>query len=184
MIEEIKVKPSVGVSNLHFAKMLDVGTKTSNPTFDIPIKCTGLVETNLTIEDKNETFWHGANNYKYLAGTINITKAALSPEMQEYVLGREYNNGVIEINGDNQMPLIAVLWESLKSNGKHVRKCCFMTMLTVKEITDTTKTDSIEFNTMNITGQVYYTLNNRLYRECDEENDSSEFDGWFDAVPL
>ena len=150
---------SIGLSKLHFARMIDKGSASAYPQYNAPVRIDGLVSGSITPNGEiaadyadNKTHELGVN---YSAADISIEITGLGPAGYEFVTGRivSQDGGTVMMSGQ-QAPTLATLFEVLNGQRKRVRYVVYDSMFPEGEISLQTKGDGIEFSHTTLEGQI------------------------------
>ncbi len=173
----------VGLKRLAFAICSNVGSATTNPTYGQIYLCNGLVNANPETEEEPDVYFLGNKRWRYVPSKIKIEKTELTPKYQKLMLGQSLTNGVLAKKQSDESPIIALLWETERANGKRIRWLLPCVRITSAEPSKlTTKNDSLTFQHFTLSGLYWHTLSGIKYRKAYEELDSTQFADWFTTV--
>ncbi len=145
----------VGVSNFYYA--LNTADTISAATYSTPVKIAGLISADIKTGSDTATLFadNGPAETATAMGeiTVDIELRDLSLEDQAALLGHKIVAGVMESNADDVAPYVAVLFESLKSNGKKRFVKLLKGKFAEPDDTNKTKEDKISFQTQKISGK-------------------------------
>ncbi|WP_404466540.1 major tail protein [Planococcus rifietoensis] len=180
-------KVTFGLSHVHFATY----TETDGAiVFDTPVPIPGAVEmTNEAVGDPikffadNMVYYQADNNQGY-EGTLNI--AVVPDSFKEKVLGEETDttDGVISEYADAKTKPFALLFQ-FQDDIKARRHVLYSCNAQRPSLSSTTKTDSTEPNTVELTyGAGPVIIDNRPIVKASTSHSSppAVYDGWFQTV--
>lgn len=156
--------PRIGIRNLHVFKLKeDTTTKT---TYDTAVSLPLVTEVGVTPQADSSDFYaddalKDAINVlsKY---DITISLGDLTPENQSLLLGQPIDSkGVVFQTAELNQPYFAVAFEALRSDGAYEYRQMFKVRFAPTEENYTTKGESVEFQTVSLTG-TSATLNKPL----------------------
>ncbi len=110
----------VGLSNFYYA----LNTKDDNTgvTYSAPVKVAGIISADIKTGSDTATLFadNGPAETATALGeiTVDIELKDLPLEAQAALLGHKITAGVMENHASDAAPDVAILFESLKSNGK------------------------------------------------------------------
>lgn len=145
----------IGLSNLHYA--LITKDDSAGVTYGVPKKIPGVISADIKTGSDTATLFadNGPAETASSLGeiTVDIETKDLPLEVHAELLGHKITAGVMKSNADDVAPDVAIMFESLKSNGKKR----FVKLLKGKfqepDDTNKTKEDKISFQTQKISGK-------------------------------
>lgn len=141
----------VGLKNIHIAKLKADGK------YEAPIKLVGAKSVKTTNEN-NEIAFYSDDIMDYYgnsltAMSIEVEMAYLTPEIEALLCGKEVNSvGGLVTGASDTQATVAFMYE-ISTLEKPIRRCLYEVILTKSESEATTKTDSIEENTIKLAGK-------------------------------
>lgn len=153
-LNKMETVPFVGCDMLHFARML-TDTK-EGATYDTPVHLENVKSVGFATGSSISTFYadDGPRVVYAQVGdeTITLDRANLLPEEYSLLTGAEYNKGLVSVGNPTPTPG-AVIWRSMKSNGKYRYLRALKTTFSVPDINNKTKEQSVDFQTQSIEGK-------------------------------
>jgi phi13 family phage major tail protein len=145
----------IGLSNFYYA--LNIKDDSTGATYSAPEKVAGIISADIKTGSDTATLFadNGPAETASSLGeiTVDIELKDIPLETQAILLGHKITAGVMESNADDVAPDVAIMFESLKSNGKRR----FVKLLKGKfqepDDTNKTKEDKISFQTQKISGK-------------------------------
>lgn len=181
----------VGVSNLHYAKLL---TDTAgNITYDNIVSVPGTVNIDITPQTDNATLYADDGPYETDSSTgkyeVSIELADLPTAVQADLLGHTISSNTDELitKTTDSAPYVAIMFESKKANGATRYVKLYKGKFAEPESNYQTKGESIEFQTSTITANfVALTGNHEIERKIDSDDTGSNVAttvaGWYTNV--
>ena len=179
----------IGLSDLH-AAVLKADEK-GNLTYGVPFKIAPAVSASITPESADDSFYADdialISNRTISAITVELETADIKDEVVSKLLGNEIDeNGVVRDNINTIAPQIALMFRSLKSNGKYKYVVLYKGAFAQSSDTYQTKEESATFQTTPLTGSFLPTVYNGDWRASvneDSESVSTEvIEEWFTEV--
>lgn len=190
----------IGVDKLHYATMTTEDTATTAPVYDEPIAAPGVMSININPNGTVETLF--ADDGPYESATTNgaieveIQKNQLTSSEKAAMLGHTIDGDGGIVYGENDVPpYIAIMFRTLRSNGKYRYVTMYKGKFVDPEDNNETKGDGINFQSETITGRFVklaksYKLSATKTTtpwkyELDEEDEkasSTKLAAWFTAV--
>lgn len=179
----------IGLSDLH-AAVLKADEK-GNLTYGVPFKIAPAVSASITPESADDSFYADdialISNRTISAITVELETADIKDEVVSKLLGNEIDeNGVVRDNINTIAPQVALMFRSLKSNGKYKYVVLYKGAFAQSSDTYQTKEESATFQTTPLTGSFLPTVYNGDWRASvneDSESVSAEvIEGWFTEV--
>lgn len=182
----------IGLRDLYVAEIDETAG-----TFETPYRIAKAIEATVTPNVSNAVLYaddEAAETATSEAETeIGLTVDALSNAIYAKLLGKHVNaDGVVEDSSGDIPPKVALLFRSLKSNGKYRYYAFYNGSFQVPEESFATKGESVEYNTPSITGVFIHsqTIKNakgegikRVFvDEDDADVDASIIENWFTEV--
>lgn len=163
----------VGVSDLYYAVLTkDDGT---GVTYNTPVKIPGLISINIKPNSSTETLF-GDNGPMETASTlgniqVEINTADIDFATQAVLLGHTLNgSGILLRKSTDIPPWVAIGFKALKSNGKYRYGWLVKGKFAIPDMDNTTRKDSIDFQTPTINGSFVKRDNDALWlRQTDED---------------
>lgn len=178
----------IGVRNLHYA-LLKTDDATG-VTYDTPVSIPGVRTIDVKPSSGVDTLYGDDAPFdiaSYL-GDIEVTidTAELSVEDMAALLGHTVSKGIIDFKSTDEAPYVAVLFESVKSNGKRRFVKLLKGKFAEPEENYQTKDSSVHWNTAKITGHfVVRTYDSAWKRVADEDGkdfEAATADAWYQSV--
>lgn len=178
----------IGVRNLHYA-LLKTDDATG-VTYDTPVSIPGVRTIDVKPSSGVDTLYGDDAPFdiaSYL-GNIEVTidTAELSVEDMAALLGHTVSKGIIDFKSTDEAPYVAVLFESVKSNGKKRFVKLLKGKFAEPEENYQTKDSSVHWNTAKITGHfVVRTYDSAWKRVADEDGkdfEAATADAWYETV--
>jgi len=145
----------VGLSNFYYA--LNTADTITAATYSTPVKIAGLIAADVKTGSDTATLYadNGPAETATALGeiTVDIELKDLTLENQAALLGHEIVAGVMSNNASDTAPYVAIMFESLKSNGKKRFVKLLKGSFAEPDDTNKTKEDKIAFQTQKITGK-------------------------------
>lgn len=181
-----KKRLSVGVKNLHYAKLVKddtTGIKYTDPKFF-------LGSVNISIDDttNSEIFYADDAPFEvatsYGGAAVSIETAGLALDIMADLLGCTYKDGVLSMSADDDAPYVAIMFESKMSTGAIEFVKLFKGKFKIPSSEYGTKTDQPEFKTKTLEGDFVvrdYDGKYRLIAHSDDA-DTSVVENWYKYV--
>lgn len=178
----------IGVRNLHYA-LLKTDDATG-VTYDTPVSIPGVRTIDVKPSSGVDTLYGDDAPFdiaSYL-GDIEVTidTAELSVEDMAALLGHTVSKGIIDFKSTDEAPYVAVLFESVKSNGKKRFVKLLKGKFAEPEENYQTKDSGVHWNTAKITGHfVVRTYDSAWKRVADEDGkdfEAATADAWYETV--
>lgn len=180
----------IGLRDLYFA---EVGT---DGAFETPYRIAKAIEASVTPNVSNAVLYadDGAAESASAEGEteIGLNVDALANSIYAKLLGKTVIKGGVADSTGDVAPNGALLFRSLKSNGKYRYIVYYKGNFQVPEETYTTKGESIEYNTPTINGVFVHSdtvldekgngVKRFIVDEDDEDADADVIKDWFTAV--
>lgn len=167
--------PRIGCDMLHFAKLL---TDTAEgATYDQPVWLTNVKNIGFNPNSSVSTFFADDGPRVTYAQVgeeqVTIERADLLPSEYALLTGADYSKGLVKV-GNPTPPAGAVLWRSMKSNGKY-RYCRLLkTTFGVPQSSFATKEQSVSFQTQSVEGRNALRVSDGMGFEFFDEDDPSK----------
>lgn len=111
----------VGVSNLHYAIQTS-DTTADGSTYDEIVAIPGLSEASVKVESTTDTYHADNGSYETVTTitkiTVELKIAELSFADRAVLFGHTVTGGKMSLNKDDTIPYVAIMFESIKNNGK------------------------------------------------------------------
>lgn len=192
----------IGVDKLHFAVMTTEDTLAEQPVYAEPVSAPGVMSININPNGTVETLF--ADDGPYESATTNgqieveIQKNQLKTTEKAALLGHTIDGDGGIVYGDSDVPpYVAIMFRTLRSNGKYRYVTLYKGKFVDPEDNNETKGDGINFQSETITGRflklsteikVSADKTTRPWKyELDEEDDdasAAKIAQWFTAVPF
>lgn len=181
-------KRAEGCRKLHIAKRV---VREGITTYEKPIAVVGLEDISLTnnyaegsafsdnIQDTN------VKKPSYI--DISITLRELSNELEALMMGKKYENGKKVTSVNDSAPSLAVLYQQTNSDGTYTNRVLYNCTLARDEVSNTTTTDSISYDSVKVSGKAIPLEDGNLdltMESDDEEVDQEELKKFFEEVIL
>lgn len=175
----------VGLKRFAFAEVQSMGNASAKPTYGQIYLCDGLVSADIRSDEEPDVHFVGNKRWRYKPSELIIKKTALTPEYQEIMLGQTLADGVLEKRLSDESPVLALLWETEKANGKRVRWLLPCARITSAEPTNLeTKGESLTFQHFTLSCVYWHTFTGVKYRRAYEELDPAQFADWFTTIQI
>ncbi|MGC3792045.1 major tail protein [Priestia aryabhattai] len=157
----------VGLSNIHFAKILEETETTV--TYDTPVKIGAAIEATITPGVNSETLYgdDGVVDVATAQGAteISIGVDELDHDSQALLLGHFINeDGVIEKKETDDAPYGALLFESATLAKEKKLYVLYKGKFQLQEESFATKTDSPEFQTDSLSGTFFGRKHDKVWQ--------------------
>lgn len=190
----------IGVDKLHYAKMTTEDTPTAAPVYGDPVPAPGVMSLNINPNGTLETLFADDGPYESASTTgqieVEIQKNQLKSSEKADLLGHTIDEDGGIVYGENDVPpYVAILFRTLRSNGKYRYVTLYKGKFIDPEDNNETKGDGINFQSETISGrflklQKSYKLSATKETtpwkyELDEEDDdasTTKIAAWFTAV--
>lgn len=179
----------VGLNDLYYALL--TSDASAGAVYETPVKITGAITANINPNSSIETLFadDGPIDTASQLGNIELELAVadIPLSVQAVLLGHTETDGVVHRKSTDIPPWLAIGFKSVKSNGSYryvwLNKGKFM----VPELNHQTKEDTVNFQTMTITGRfVKREYDDEWEKHTDEDSDDYESDtgaDWFTDGP-
>ena len=183
-----KTKKVTGCRNCHLAKLVDE----DNAIYNKPFKLKNLEEIKFT--DKFKEGSNYADNIQNIyVKYVSVSDASLtfSHVLKKYIaeiMGKRYSDGEMETTADDIQNKYAVMYEKTYSDGSSDYIVYYNVKLAVDEDSAKSETDSIEFQSVSLSGEASPLPNSKVKFEIasDETNQNStvkeKIENFFNAV--
>lgn len=145
----------IGLSNFYYA--VNLTDAVAGATYDVPKKIPGLISADIKAGSTTSTLFadNGPAEVASALGdiTVDIELKDLPLEVQSALLGHKIVAGVMVNNANDVAPYVAVMFESLKSNGKKRFVKLLKGVFSEPDDTNKTKEDKVSFQTQKISGK-------------------------------
>lgn len=180
--------PRVGLSNLHYAKLIKDGP--DGVEYDTPKKITKLAKATINPQTNSATYYADngpVENYSALGEIqVELEVGDIPIEVQAELLGATIKNGVIYNSAEDQPPYVAIGFEGLKSNGKRIFYWLYKGRFSVPQEDLQTLQGTPEYQPEKLVGVfVKREYDGKWRAKADEEGanfDQSLAQNWFNAV--
>ena len=175
---------TVGLRNMHVAIINDDGT------YETPKKLAPAISAEVTPNFETTTLYGDdrAVEIEEALGSIDISIGItdLSTDDYAFLLGKTINeDGVVEDSTDDEAPYVAIGWELPKSKGSKRMYWYYKGKFTIPGNANTTKGESVEFQTPSITGKFMSREDGKWRARVDENDVDANSDvvrNWFNEV--
>lgn len=192
----------IGVDKLHYAKMTTEDTLNAPPVYEEPKSAPGVMSININPNGSVETLFADDGPYESAATNgqveVEIQKNQLKTSEKADILGHTVDtDGGIIYSANDVPPYVAIMFRTLRSNGKYRYVTLYKGMFVDPADNNETKGDGINFQSETITGR-FLKLNTAFKisetkeafpwkYELDEEDDDASAEriaAWFTEVQL
>ena len=179
----------IGLSDLH-AAVLKADEK-GNLSYGVPFKIAPAVSASITPESADDSFYADdsalISNRTISAITVELETADIKDEVVSKLLGNEIDeNGVVRDNINTVAPQVALMFRSLKSNGKYKYVVLYKGAFAQSSDSYQTKEESATFQTTPLTGSFLPTVFNGDWRASINEDSElatvETIENWFTKV--
>ena len=179
----------IGLSDLH-AAVLKADEK-GNLTYGVPFKIAPAVSASITPESADDSFYADdialISNRTISAITVELETADIKDEVVSKLLGNEIDeNGAVLDNINTVAPQVALMFRSLKSNGKYKYVVLYKGAFAQSSDSYQTKEESATFQTTPLTGSFLPTVFNGDWRASINEDSElalpATIEAWFTKV--
>ena len=190
----------IGVDKLHYAKMTTEDTLTEQPVYETPVHAPGVMSININPNGSVETLFADDGPYESAATNgqveVEIQKNQLKTSEKADILGHTVDgDGGIVYGANDVPPYVAIMFRTLRSNGKYRYVTLYKGMFVDPADNNETKGDGINFQSETITGRflklstaMKVAADKETYPwkyELDEEDDDASAEkiaAWFTQV--
>nr|DAQ35956.1 MAG TPA: tail tube protein [Caudoviricetes sp.] len=178
----------IGVRNLHYA-IMKTDDKTG-ATYEVPVKVAGVRTIDVKPSSGIDTLYGDDAPFDvadYL-GDISVSVDAAQVPLNDLaaLLGHTVNKGVMEYKSTDTPPYVALLFESVKSNGQKRFVKLLKGKFAEPEENFQGKDTSTHWNTVKLTGHFvvreYDSAWKRVADEDAADYESTTGDGWYNTV--
>lgn len=192
----------IGVDKLHYAKMTTEDTLNAPPVYEEPKSAPGVMSININPNGSVETLFADDGPYESAATNgqveVEIQKNQLKTSEKADILGHTVDtDGGIIYSANDVPPYVAIMFRTLRSNGKYRYVTLYKGMFVDPADNNETKGDGINFQSETITGR-FLKLNTAFKvsetkevfpwkYELDEEDDDASAEkiaAWFTEVQV
>lgn len=158
---------SIGLTNLHYAKMLTEDTVTTAPTYDTPKRLVGVNSVSVSPETETATLYGDntalATVTKTKKRTITLEIADLTPEDRAALLGHTYNSSkkLMSVDGDDSPPYVALLYEVNNHKGQSELHVFYKGKFAPSQEDTSTEGDSLEYGLSSLEGEFVSRIDNK-----------------------
>lgn len=181
-------KRAEGCRLLHLAKRNSSGGLIS---YAKPIAVVGLEDISLTNNYAEGSAFsdnvQDTNIKKPSYIDISITLRELSNELEAFIMGKKYENGKKVTSVTDSAPSLALLYQQTNSDGSYTNRVLYNCTLARDEVSNTTTTDSISFDSVKLSGKAIPLENGYLdltMESDDPDVDAEELANFFDEVVM
>lgn len=181
-------KRAEGCRMLHIAKRKISDGVTS---YETPIPVVGLEDISLTNNYAEGSAFsdniQDTNVKKPSFIDISITVRELSNELEALMMGKKYEGGKKVTSVNDKAPSIAILYQQTNSDGTYTNRVLYNCTLARDEVSNTTTTDSISYDSVKVSGKAIPLEDGNLdltMESDDEEVDQEELKKFFEEVIL
>ena len=149
----------IGLTKLHYAKMLTEDTDTTAPTYSTPKRLIGVNSVSVSPENETVTLYGDntalATVSKTKKRTITLEIADLPLEDRAVILGHTYNSDtkVMSVSGDDEPPYIAIMYEVNNHKGQSELHVFYKGKFAPSQTDTNTEGESLEFGLGNLEGE-------------------------------
>lgn len=178
----------IGVRNLHYA-IMKTDDKTG-ATYETPVKVAGVRTIDVKPSSGIDTLYGDDAPFdvaNYL-GDISVSVDAAQVPLNDLaaLLGHTVNKGVMEYKSTDTPPYVALLFESVKSNGKKRFVKLLKGKFAEPEENFQGKDTSTHWNTVKLTGHFVVREHDSAWKRVADEDaadyESATGDGWYNTV--
>jgi phage major tail protein, phi13 family len=178
----------VGLRNLHYAKLTK--DDATGVTYGTPVAVPGVISADIKPGSNSATLYADDGPYETdtVLGDIGVTidMADLGPTIAADLLGHTVTGGVMTKKSTDKSPYVAIMFESVKSNGKIRYKKLLKGKFQEPEENTKTKDDKVNFQTAKLEGKFVIRQNDSAWdRTADEDAEgytAAVGTGWYTAV--
>lgn len=168
-------KRAEGCRLLHIAKRTGTGALA---TYAAPIAVPGLEDIALTNNYAEGSAFsdniQDTNVKKPSFIDISITLRELSNELEALIMGKQYAGGKKVTSVNDSAPSIALLYQQTNSDGTYTNRVLYNCTLARDEVSNTTTTDSISYDSVKLSGKAIPLDNGNL--DLTMESDDADVD--------
>ena len=114
---------------------------------------------------------------------ISITLRELSNELEAFIMGKKYENGKKVTSVTDSAPSLALLYQQTNSDGSYTNRVLYNCTLARDEVSNTTTTDSISFDSVKLSGKAIPLEGGNLDLTM-ENDDPEELANFFNEVVM
>ncbi|KAI3350149.1 major tail protein [Clostridium botulinum] len=181
-------KRAEGCRFLHLAKRTTTGGLIA---FETPIPLEGLEDISLTNNYAEGSAFsdnvQDTNIKKPSFIDIAITLRELSNELEAFIMGKKYVNGKKVTCVTDSAPSLALLYQQTNSDGTYTNRVLYNCTLARDEVSNTTTTDSISFDSVKLSGKAIPLADGNLDLTMESDDpgiDAEELAKFFEEVVL
>lgn len=179
----------IGCKNLHIAAVTKDDSE--GATYDTPTPVPALVSIDIKDNSDSVVFYSDdvaeqtINTFANKEVTIEL--GYLSPELEAKITGQKYANGVFSQEATPASKEFALLFKAELSTGGYQYVCLYKGVLNRSETTYKTKEESVEGQTVTLTGTFSPLIyNGRVFAKANDGDtgNTTIISKWFTAVPV
>lgn len=186
----------IGCEGLHFALLQSETDKVGGtPTWEKPVAVPSLIS--IDIKDNKETVEFYSDNKleqvisAFSGKEVTIELGYLTKEIEAMISGNRYEEGVYIQDANAVAGELALMFKAPLSRGGYRYVCLYKGILTKEESNYKTKEDSVEGQTVSLTGVFAPLASNGIPSIEVDDNDTNLTEGqktmiskWFEEVPV
>lgn len=157
---------TIGLTNLHYARMTTEDTATTAPVYETPKRLIGVNSVSISHETDTAKLYGDnqtlATKTKTKESTITLEIADLKPEDRAALLGQSYNSEtkVRSVSSDDTAPYVALLYEVNNHHDQKELHVFYKGKFSPAQEDTNTEGESMEFGLSNLEGEFIYRLDN------------------------
>ena len=179
----------IGVNSLHIAEV--TSDTVSGTQFGTPKAVPSLMSIDINDNTESVTFYSDDTTEQVInafAGKeVTITLGYISNELEAELSGNTYKNGVFIQNANNETKNYAIMFRAPLSKGGYQYVCLYKGVLARTESNYATKEDSVEGQTVTLTG-VFMPLQSSgdvsIKANSTDTGNEALISKWFTQVPV
>lgn len=179
----------IGCQSLHIATVTSDGADSTE--FGTPKAVPGLISIDITDNSENITFYSDDTVEQVIPAfsgkEVTIELGYITHEIESLISGHSFENGVFVQNANSVAKEVAILFKAPLSKGGFQYVCLYKGVLSRNETSYKTKEDSIEGQTVTLTG-VFMPLQSSgdvlIKTNTGDEGNESIISKWFTKVPM
>ena len=179
----------IGVNSLHIAEVLS--DTASGTEFDTPVAVPSLISIDITDNSENITFYSDDVIEQVIPSfsgkEVTITLGYISNELEAELSGNTYVDGAFIQNANAQAKEYAILFKAPLSKGGSQYCCLYKGVLARTESNYATKEDSVEGQTVTLTGVFMPLISNgnvSIKANSTDSGANTLVSKWFTQVPM
>ena len=157
---------TIGLTNLHYARMTTEDTATTAPVYETPKRLIGVNSVSISHETDTAKLYGDnqtlATKTKSKSSTITLEIADLKNEDKAAILGHSYNSDtkVMTISSTDTAPYVAIMYEVNNHHDQKELHVFYKGKFTPAQEDTNTEGENLEFGLSNLEGEFIYRVDN------------------------